>query len=438
MKDMYNKYFNIKDTLFDITEKYEEAIDLLVSIGFDNIRNEMQRKTIGKSITLETALKMKGININTFSKQLENIIEEKRNNVDGILIINEPSPKNKTVVTNEPSPKTKIRIEGVLPCPVRVPLMESFQEWLYKNNDELNLKINYDLKSASVGVEWLKTSLENSESADVLADIFISAGFDLFFDKNLIGKYKSQNVFEDITEIDHYNKDFENEYLSLKDPDNQYSMIGVVPAVFLVNTQELKGIKMPTSWEDILGEEFENKVSLPIGDFDLFNAILLNIYNKYGEYGIKRLGKNLLKSMHPSEMVKSHIKKAVKPVVTIMPYFFTKMAKKGGPMKAVWPKDGAIVSPIFMLTKKDRKEQLKPIAKFFSSKKVGEILAHNGRFPSVHPDVDNMISDEHKYMWLGWDYINNNDIGSLINKCEKMFNEAIKNKEVKNGTIDDV
>jgi len=421
---MCNKYFNIKDTLFDITEKYKEAIDLLVSIGFDNIKNEMQRKTIGKSITLENALKMKGININTFSKQLENIIEEKRNNNGGMLIINEPSHK------------TRIRIEGVLPCPVRVPLMESFQEWLYKNNDKLNLKINYDLKSASAGVDWLKTSLENSESADVLADIFISAGFDLFFDKNLIGKYKTQNIFEDITEIEHYNKDFENEYLSLKDPDNQYSMIGVVPAVFLVNTQELKGMKIPTSWEDILGEEFENKVSLPIGDFDLFNAILLNIYNKYGEYGIKRLGKNLLKSMHPSEMVKSHIKKAVKPVVTIMPYFFTKMTKKGGPMKAVWPKDGAIVSPIFMLTKRDKKDKLKPIAKFFSSKKVGEILSHNGRFPSVHPDVDNMISNEHTYMWLGWNYIKNNDIGSLINKCERIFNETIKNKEVENKTIE--
>jgi hypothetical protein len=37
-----------------------------------------------------------------------------------------------------------------------------------------------------------------------------------------------------------------------------------------------------------------------------------------------------------------------------------------------------------------------------------------------------MISSEHKYMWLGWDYIKNNDIGSLINKCESIFNEAVR------------
>jgi len=32
---------------------------------------------------------------------------------------------------------------------------------------------------------------------------------------------------------------------------------------------------------------------------------------------------------------------------------------------------------------------------------------------------------EHKYMWLGWDYIYNNDMGELINRCESIFNENI-------------
>ncbi|WP_066500891.1 ABC transporter substrate-binding protein [Abyssisolibacter fermentans] len=410
---MENKYFDIKDTLFDITEKYKEVIDLLVSVGFDNIKDEKQRKTIGKSITLETALKMKKINVDTFTKQLIDIIEDTQNNIDEVLEANE-------IIKN-----ADVKIEGILPCPVRVPLTEAFQEWVEENRDELDMTIGYELKAASMGVDWLKTSLEKTGTVDVLADIFISAGFDLFFDKDLIGKYKSENVFEDITDMEHYNKDFENEYMNLKDPDNQYSMIGVVPAVFLVNMDELNELKMPTSWEDILSEEFENKVSLPIGDFDLFNAILLNIYNQYGEDGVKKLGKSLLKSMHPSEMVKSHIRKTEKPVVTIMPYFFTKMTKRGGPMKAVWPKDGAIISPIFMLSKKEKKEKLKPIVDFFASEKVGEILSHNGRFPSVNPNVDNMISSEHKYMWLGWDNIKNSDIGSLISKCEKLFNEAV-------------
>jgi len=410
---MKNKYFSVKESLYDITNKYEEAIDMLVAVGFENMKDESQRNTIGKSITLEMALKMKKVNVETFEKQLIDIIEENKNHF--IELLDEKIEKK----------DANVKITGVLPCPVRVPLMESLKEWLDENEKDLDIKVDYELKAASVGVDWIKDSLEKSNDAEVLSDIFISAGFDLFFDKDLIGKYKEENIFEDITGFENYNSDFENEYISLKDPDNQYSMIGVVPAVFLINTDELDGREMPTSWEELLTEEYENKVSLPIGDFDLFNAILLNVYKKYGEDGIKRLGRSLLSSMHPSEMVKSHIKDIQKPIVTIMPYFFTKMTKRGGPMEAVWPKDGAILSPIFMLSKKEKSEKLKPIVDFFASKNVGEILSHNGKFPSVNPNVDNMISNEDKYMWLGWDYIKENDIGNLIKKCEKIFNDSI-------------
>lgn len=404
------KYFNVKDSLYDITERYPETIDLFESIGFEGMKNENQRKLIGKSITLETALKMKKINLDVFTENLEDAINHNK-------AINDETDK---VINND----ADIKIEGILPCPVRIPLMESFNKWMEGTGNNLATKMEYELKAASMGVDWLKESLEKTEDPDVLSDIFISAGFDLFFDKKLIGKWASKGVFEDITKMEHYNKEFDNEEICLKDPNNNYSIIGVVPAVFLINIEELDGRDMPKSWKDILKPEFENSVSLPIGDFDLFNAILLNIYQKYGEEGLRKLGKCLSTGMHPSEMVKSH-RKQDKPVVTIMPYFFTKMIKNEGPMKPVWPSDGAIISPIFLLSKKSKKDMLEPVVDFFASKEVGEILSHNGKFPSVNPEVDNMISMEHKYMWLGWDYIYNNDMGELINRCESIFNENI-------------
>lgn len=405
---MNKKYFDIKDTLYEITEKYSEAIPLLISLGFDNIKDENLRKNFGKSISLEDALKLKKINIEAFVQELVARIE------------------NNEVRVHKLSKENTIRIAGVLPCPVRVPLTEAFENWL--NDKDFNFNIDYELKAASMGMDWLKDDLKK-QSKEVLPDIFISAGFDLFFDKKLFGRYKSENLFEDMTDFEQYNEDFHNEYIKLEDPNKQYSMIGVVPAVFLVNEEELNGRKIPTSWEELLKDEFENSVSLPIGDFDLFNAILLNIYKNYGEKGVKKLGKSLKKSMHPSEMVKSYIKEYDKPVVTIMPYFFTKMVKKGGPMIAIWPKDGAIISPIFMLSKKDKRIKLKSIVDFFASKEIGEILSHNGKFPSVNPKVNNMITKENKYMWLGWDYIKEHNISRLIKKCENIFNSAVKGDE---------
>lgn len=91
----------------------------------------------------------------------------------------------------------------------------------------------------------------------------------------------------------------------------------------MINEQELGDIPAPKTWKDLMKPEFTNRVSLPVGDFDLFNAILLNIRNTYGDKGVELLGRSFMKSMHPAEMVKSDRKEAP-PTVTIMPYFFRK------------------------------------------------------------------------------------------------------------------
>ena len=408
-----NKYFNINDKVYDVTEKYPETIGVFVANGFEQLANDNMRKLMGKTISLEMALKSKKINIDTFCKKLIGAIEENRKSVDDTLVYK---------TENE---EKDIRIDGVLPCPVRVPLLDVFNKWMEEEGSKLDYTVDYELKAAAGGRDWLIENIKNAESEDELSDLFMSAGFDLFFDKKLMGKFKERGTFEDITAFDKLNSDFQNEYINLQDPKGEYTVIGVVPAVFLVNTEELGDREMPRTWEDILKPEFENSVSLPVGDFDLFNAMLLTLYKEYGEEGIRKLGKSMLKSMHPSEMVKSHMK-SVRPAVTVMPYFFTKMTKRGGPMVAVWPEDGAIISPIFLLSKKSKKDKLKPFVDLFASEEVGEILSHNGRFPSTNPNVDNGIPSEQKYLWLGWDFIEDHNIGDLIIKCENIFNEWVE------------
>lgn len=409
-----NKYFSTKDKVFDITEKYPETIDIFVANGFDQLANEKMRKIMGKTISMEMACMTKKVNVDLFEERLVEAIEQNRESADSALA------ESKKVTGGD------LKIDGLLPCPVRIPLLEGFNTWMDENRDKFDFTVDYELKSANMGVDWIKEKIE-SDNPDSLADLFISAGFDLFFDKNMMGKFKARGVFEDSSGLDKLNKDFDNEDIDLKDPNKQYSIIGVVPAVFMVNTEELNGREIPETWEDLLKPEFEDSVSLPMRDFDLFNAILLNIYKNYGEEGVSSLGRTLLRSMHPAEMLKAHTKKSSSkiPTITIMPYFFTKMVKSDSPLKPVWPEDGAVLSPIFLLAKKENKEQTKPFVDFFFSKEVGEILSSNGHFPSTHPEVDNGLDENQKFMWLGWDYINNNDIGNLIKECEKTFHDSI-------------
>lgn len=397
---MAKKYIDHRMSLYQVTEEIEGALDLLVSLGFTNLKDEKQRLLFGRVISITDALKTKGLALDSFIGMLEKNPAEQRD-----------------------QPDKTVKMAGVLPCPVRVPLLESFEDWV--KEADLPYHLEYDLKAASMGIGWLSESLE-SRTVEELPDLFLSAGFDMFFDKSRFGKFREEDLFEDLTPFTSLHTDFDNEEMRLKDPKGQYSMIGVVPAVFLVNVKELGERKMPSSWADILKDEFRNSISLPVSDFDLFNAILLTVYKEYGEEGIIKLGKNMQRSMHPAEMVKSHMKLMERPSVTIMPYFFTKMVKEGGPMVAVWPEDGAIISPIFLLTKKDKKEELKPVVEFLLSKEVGEILSHGGRFPSVHPAVDNRISEGCGYQWLGWDYILENDLTARIKQCEEIFQKAMR------------
>lgn len=386
----------------EILQQYPALKEVFETNGFKGLDNALIRKQIG-SLPIEDVLKNKQLNIDVFLDMLNEHIEVEL--VDVTLM--------------EQQQDGVIDIIGLLPCPVRIPLLEQFA------NLSCLSKINHNLKAASEGLDWLKEDVKLSTTESDLADVYISAGFDLFFEEELMKQYKDQKVFEDFYHDVPYNTDFDNELVQLKDPNGDYSMLGVVPAVFLVNTLALGDRPIPRTWSDLLDPIYEGSISLPVSDFDLFNAILIHLYKEFGEQAIEKLGKSLIKSMHPAEMVKSEKRSRVKPAVSIMPYFFTKMALPGSVMQAVWPEDGAIISPIFMLTKRSKKDELKEISDMFVSKETGEILSHKGLFPSVHKDVDNNLTGK-TFKWVGWDYINSNNIGKILEHCMAVFEKGME------------
>ncbi len=408
-------YINITDTIYDITEKFPETIGLFVANGFEQLNNPIMRNTLGKTVTLEMALSMRKLNQELFIEKLEETIKQ-----------------NLPDLTSGLTPTRKeeggdIRIEGVLPCPIRLPLLEKFEAWMASQKDSMDYKVDYNLKSANLGLDDVKERIIAADgNADALSDLYLSAGFDLFFDKSLMGRYRDSDTFEDISDMKQINPDFDNDAISLKDPKNQYAIIGIVPAVIMVNTAVLGDRPFPESWADLMKPEFENSVSMPMKDLDMFNAFLLHIHRYYGDEGIEKMGKALLRSMHPAQMVKSHISKDGNkvPAVTISPYFFASMADEKSPLRPVWPKDGAIISPIFLLASTKNKEKVKPFVDFLYSKEIGEILSSNGKFPSTNPLVDNHLKPNQKFMWLGWDYIHSHDIGELIKTTEQLFYQA--------------
>jgi ABC-type Fe3+ transport system substrate-binding protein len=396
------KYFSLTDNLFDITEKFPQTLPVFISNGFSQLADESKRTTFGKALQLDIAIMMRQIEQDGFIKSLETAI-------DGSF--------------KEIRKENTVYVKGLLPCPVRLPLQETFDE-VIESKAASGLNIKADLKAASMGLDWMKEEVAMANSIDQLDDIYISAGFDMFFDKEYFGRFIDSNGFSDPIRWKGINRDFDNEKLSLKDPKGRYGIIAVVPAVFLVNTEVLDGRPVPQSWKELLDPVYTRSISLPVADFDLFNAILLTIDNNYGRDAVHALGRNMLMSLHPAQMVKSDRQKINKPAITIMPFFFTKMVKEGSMMKAVWPKDGAIISPIFMIGKNNENKQIAEVADIVSGEKVAAILSHQGLFPSLHPTIDNRLPEGATFLWLGWDYIEAHDLNSKFVECHEAFNES--------------
>jgi len=403
-------------TLFDITETYPETIDVFVANGFAHVGDPDQRQSHGKLVTLAQAVQMKDKDLDTFRNLLEGAVHESRTAEDVTLAV--------VADESEVFPREgDVRVAGLLPCPVRLPLLEKFDELKRKLEAETGCTIGVRLAAASIGAEALEQQMQNIATEDDLPHVFLSAGFEAFFDRKNMARFKDAEVFESRT-WDRVNPMF-TEY-DLFDPDRHFAMLAVVPAVFLVDKSQLaEGEELPRSWSDLLSDRYTGRIALPVGDFDLFNGILVNLWKEYGDEGIAALGRNLLQSLHPSQTAgRFASSKGKGPLISVIPYFFSKMAKLNPLAEIVWPAEGAIISPIFMLLRRGAPAEAVRIADFFNSREVGEILAHRGLFPSCHPEVVNQVPDGARFLWFGWDQIRKHDLGELIPRLNEIFHAA--------------
>lgn len=422
-----NTYFSLSESIYDITSRWPELLDFLAANGFENMKNPVMRNSIGKRLSMEAALKSKNLDAEAFEKQMVEVLESKAVlwEESGYRYAEENAQKAKTGDFGEDrkgaAEKTakEIKMEGAVPCPIRFPLIDMLEEWKEKTQTE----IKFDLKAASMGTGWIREKMEKCKSPEEIADIYLSAGFETFFDNSFLGDYKDQGIFQEIEPPFHRNSIFENERISVKDPKGQYTILGGVPAVFAVNTTYLGERKLPETWEDLMKPEFENSLALPVQDLDMFHAILLGIYAAYGKDGIRRLGAGLSSSMHPAQMVKMGKQKRTgeQPAVTVVPYFFACMMKENPSIKIVWPKDGAILSPIYLLVKADSVEKAKPFLDFLFSENAGQVLSADGKFPVIHPGEKQDLAEKNGFLWPGWEMIHSEDIPSLLKDLEQLF-----------------
>ncbi len=402
--------FDASSSLYEITEACPPAIQLLADRGFPQLRDEQKRAQQGRMLSLGAAAKLKGLSVAKLLEEIGALMDDQQLDVtleesEGLRLL----------------PEGDLRISGLLPCPVRLPLLELVRERVQRFESLRGRTVGWSLAAASVGADGLNGQIAAVEREEDLPEIFISAGFESFFDQRNLARFADRDVFVDIAPSG-VNAAFEG--LELRDPRGQFTMLGVVPAVFLLNGESLGDDPAPRSWEELLEPRYAGRIALPVGDFDLFNGILLDIHRRFGEAGVRALGHNMQRSLHPSQTVGRFAGRTEMPAVSIIPWFFGRMTLGSKIIRAAFPEDGAIVSPIFMLVRRATLDRSRELAELFLSREAGEIFSHKGRFPALDPAVDNQIPEGGGFSWLGWDHIAEHDIGALIPQLNGVFADA--------------
>ncbi|MGI6077291.1 MAG: ABC transporter substrate-binding protein [Fastidiosipilaceae bacterium] len=383
-------------TIYELTEDQPNLLDFFIANGLSQLENKLIVKSLGRKMTLNDALSKQNIDAEGFAEKLSQYLAQTQCGPDASLNQGEMS-------------RGDIDIKGVLPCPIHLPLRDAILNETQRIEDESGIKISYDLRTANLGVSWITDE----------PDIILSAGFEMFFSKKMKVEYLQTGIYSggdypvDKTLIQHG--------AELKDPNGYYHIVGIVPAIFIVNKDRLEGRQMPRSWADLLNEQYADSVAIPKGDLDLYNAILLTIKAHHGVNGLLALGRSMAADLHPSQMTRSKTSTPL-PLVNVAPYFFSQMVTEPN-LEIVWPEDGAIVSPIFMLAKMN-KPYVKDVADAICSTKIADIFNVGGKFPATAPGTQNFLKADQRLMFAGWDYLNSHDIEAELAQAEELFHQT--------------
>ncbi|ULO05983.1 ABC transporter substrate-binding protein [Paenibacillus sp. 19GGS1-52] len=311
---------------------------------------------------------------------------------------------------------------AMLPCPLKVPLEETFLlrqssgEWKGLYPEELQFEGNANQ------TDFYK-QVDSFTSVDELPDIVITPGISSFFHDHFRSEFLDQDVFANAAEYEP-NERFAS--IGLKDPTGRTTLLCVNPLVMVVDIKKLGDLPEPRSWSDLLNPVYHQQVTMRGHNGDSFcETVLLTLANLLGSEGLVHLGRAVRQGLHPGQMAKlAGTDNEKGTAIYIMPYFYAKMIQKQDRVHVVWPLEGAVASPVFMLMKHNVSSEVRQLASFFTGPETAEMY-EKAFFPSPHPDVASQIPDG-KLLWMGWDTVWSGKIQQLTEAVNHSFMQGFQ------------
>lgn len=231
-----------------------------------------------------------------------------------------------------------------------------------------------------------------------IGDFLQPAFVERFFEGGLLSAPVSALVREEYKEA------------GLADPTGLYHVYGVLPYLILVDRKRLGSRAVPETWSDLFQPCYKNDIIINGWENDIQEALLFNMNKDFGEEGLASLGANVKDFWHPADMAKAAGTENPKgAALYVLPWFFAKSAPHTDRTLLVWPKEGAYVTPLYVLTKKERSEAARSPLDFLTGPSWAAFLAKAG-FPPARTDAPSLPG---KLRWIGWEYARSRDMEAL-------------------------
>ncbi len=290
---------------------------------------------------------------------------------------------------------TNAKLLGRVPCVVQLP----FQDYLDTKFDSRGI---YNVALAEFGADWIGDLLRQQDP-----DVIMGVGIEGFVNEPLMDERGYTNFNSELLS----NSDFKD----FVDPKGRYCFFSAIPLVAVVDKSQANGRKIPKTFADLFGPEYENSMVYPDDGHMLDSIMLTYIYKEAGEEGLKAFKRNCFAGVHPSQMIKpGGLEK--KPFIMLMPWVFARLKALQPNMELVWFEDGAPILPLVVTAKNN--ETAKEITEVLFDEKAGIIFRKNGFFPSGSTNVNNDLPGKLKF--IGWDFIYRPDLLDIISFCRKV------------------
>jgi ABC-type Fe3+ transport system substrate-binding protein len=396
-------------TVADLIGRYPFALDVLASNGLDMFAGPEALRAFGRALRLRTLLKARGINPELFCRLLEERMAEQGD------------------ADCPAAPGPGVNLFALLPCPLKVPLEEAFKGFAARLPEERRTALKWIIEGNANRVLDYADLADHFEDLSEMPDIIITPGFNSFYHAPFVERFIMTDLFRCVNDR---MGDRHLAPLGVADPAGHYTMLAMNLLVLVVDNARLGNRPVPARWADLLDPVHERSIAIRgYGDGTFCETLLLAFFKDFGAGGLERLGQNVRYGWHPSRMVKSagNVREDG-PAISAMPLFFAKTIKNRDAVTIVWPDDGALVSPVTILVKASKRDELADVVEFLNGPEVARICA-DAFFPTLHPEVDNRLPRNASFKWIGWDYIMGHDIRKLIAETNRIFGRGFEGSE---------